>query len=141
MIVPGSIEKPLEQAAGHLQNSQSVLGPAVDGGVYLIGLTRENFAELDFSAISWQTEDVFEELKLQLGKVQVLSPKNDIDHSRDLDQLLKLRSIPQRLRYQLQKALHAASTPFSRNTQTQVTHRIYSTHSLRGPPPFPPTFS
>jgi rSAM/selenodomain-associated transferase 1 len=47
----------LSQAVDSLQNHDVVIGPAADGGYYLIGMTRSR-PEL-FASIDWGTERVY----------------------------------------------------------------------------------
>jgi uncharacterized protein len=64
-----------------------VLGPAKDGGYYLIGM-REPYADL-FEGIAWSTETVFTATVAKLGTrtVHVLPEWYDIDTPRELEQL------------------------------------------------------
>lgn len=76
----------IASAFDHLRGSDLVLGPAVDGGYYLIGLRR--VAPSLFSGISWGTGDV---LEATLGaarragmSVELLRPLADVDRPEDL---------------------------------------------------------
>ncbi|WP_172354795.1 MULTISPECIES: TIGR04283 family arsenosugar biosynthesis glycosyltransferase [Thermoleptolyngbya] len=76
----------LQQAFTALQSHDLVLGPATDGGYYLIGL-RQPLADL-FSGIDWGTERVFAQTRaiaqaLHLS-VATLDPLTDIDTAADL---------------------------------------------------------
>jgi uncharacterized protein len=76
----------LSQAFEILTYSDLVLGPALDGGYYLIGLSHL-IPEL-FQGINWGTSEVFEQTKeiarqLKL-KVGYLLPLHDIDRPEDL---------------------------------------------------------
>ncbi|GAB3818388.1 hypothetical protein GCM10028895_15610 [Pontibacter rugosus] len=59
---PGLTPATLRAAADALQHKAFVFGEATDGGVYLLGLHRHTLPALNFSAISWNTSLVFEEL-------------------------------------------------------------------------------
>jgi uncharacterized protein len=76
----------LSQAFEILNHSDLVLGPALDGGYYLIGLSRL-IPEL-FQGINWGTSEVFEQTKeiaRQLNlKIDYLLPLHDIDRPEDL---------------------------------------------------------
>lgn len=76
----------LFQAFELLNYCDLVLGPALDGGYYLIGLSRL-IPEL-FQGINWGTSEVFKqtiEVARQLNlKVGYLLPLNDIDRPEDL---------------------------------------------------------
>lgn len=84
---PSLTSNDLKSAANMLEsNKDVVLGPAEDGGYYLIGLKKNNI-DL-FSNIEWGTETVFsktvsiaESLGLNVG---VLTVRNDIDRIEDL---------------------------------------------------------
>lgn len=76
----------IEQSFEALDNHQAVIGPARDGGYYLLGMT--NFFPSLFEDKSWSTSSVFEqtiqqfeELNLSYKQLPVL---NDIDTEADL---------------------------------------------------------
>ena len=76
----------LEQAFGELSRHDVVLGPAVDGGYYLIGL-RHPWPDL-FESIDWGTERVFDQTKSvaeRMGlSVATLPMRRDVDRPEDL---------------------------------------------------------
>ncbi len=76
----------LQQAFTALQTHDLVLGPATDGGYYLIGL-RQPVAEL-FSGIEWGSERVYAQTQAiahALGlSIATLAPLTDIDTAADL---------------------------------------------------------
>lgn len=63
-----------------------VLGPAKDGGYYLLGLNE--IMNPIFKNKSWGTEDVFNETMadVKAKNLAILEYKNDIDHVKDLEQ-------------------------------------------------------
>ncbi|MBE7383351.1 MAG: TIGR04282 family arsenosugar biosynthesis glycosyltransferase [Leptolyngbya sp. SIO1E4] len=76
----------LEQAFHQLKSHDVVLGPAQDGGYYLVGLSK-TCAEL-FHGIAWGTEQVFRQtvaiarrLNLSLATLETL---RDVDHPEDI---------------------------------------------------------
>ncbi len=76
----------LLQASDALRSADLVLGPAIDGGYYLVGL-RANQAAI-FHGISWGTEHVLRQTldvarRLRL-KTWQLRPLSDVDHPEDL---------------------------------------------------------
>ena len=82
----------IEQAFELLNTSDAVLGPAKDGGYYLLGL-RKMIPQL-FSDVAWSTDEVFsatvktlENLNLSYSTTPILS---DIDTIEDLTPELKL---------------------------------------------------
>jgi uncharacterized protein len=88
---PGIDSQLLHTAFAHLDNFDLVLGPAIDGGYYLIGLqhsVREVFAKL-FQNIDWGTSQVFQQTvniaqKLKLSSIY-LQPLADVDRPEDLE--------------------------------------------------------
>jgi rSAM/selenodomain-associated transferase 1 len=80
----------IERAFERLSNQQVVLGPATDGGYFLVGLNA--WAPI-FDNISWGTDQVLSETirKLDALKIThaVLEPWADVDRPDDLDELLE----------------------------------------------------
>lgn len=76
--------KDLDEAFATLENSDYVIGPAQDGGYYLLGMKTLN-SNL-FKNKSWSTAGVFEETIKDMGskKIHILEERNDIDHLEDL---------------------------------------------------------
>lgn len=72
------------QAFEMLQESDAVLGPAKDGGYYLLGLKQ--LIPAVFTNKKWGTDSVFESTMkdLQDKKVGLLAEKNDIDRYEDI---------------------------------------------------------
>ena len=74
-----------------LHNNQLVLGPATDGGYYLIGTTNElppNKLSHLFTDINWGTSNVFQQTIDRAHDAEIttsiLKQLHDIDHPRDL---------------------------------------------------------
>lgn len=76
----------LTDAAEQLRAHALVIGPATDGGAYLIGLQRSIFDPQTFAAIPWQTSAVYESLTLQYaqGDFIALEIKSDLDTEADI---------------------------------------------------------
>jgi rSAM/selenodomain-associated transferase 1 len=81
----------IKQALAALENHDLVLGPALDGGYYLIGLKR--MAPKLFTDIPWSTDQV---LRLTQGKaatigltVSLIKSWRDVDTLADLEALIK----------------------------------------------------
>jgi rSAM/selenodomain-associated transferase 1 len=78
----------LDQAFDALSRNDVTLGPAVDGGYYLIGFNRHTFSKEVFTGISWGTRQVFEETMKKTEraglKVHLLPKWQDIDTFEDL---------------------------------------------------------
>lgn len=92
----------LVTAADQLDNHSMVIGPATDGGAYLIGMRRADFAPIDFQKIQWQTALVFSDLKLYAkGSCFCLEAQSDIDSLADLTRVLHAVKLPKLLKYRL----------------------------------------
>jgi rSAM/selenodomain-associated transferase 2 len=97
---PGLSEGPVQEAFLALEENDLVLGPANDGGYYLIGLRRPT--EELFKGIPWGTEKVLVHTRrvaqsLAL-KTFLLDPLGDVDRPEDLylwEEAAKSRASPQ----------------------------------------------
>jgi uncharacterized protein len=90
---PSLLSSDLEAGIEYLKNEKDVvLGPAEDGGYYLIGL-KEYKPEL-FSDINWGEETVFSETSFRIKKMNLnmglLDKRADIDRVSDLNSYLEL---------------------------------------------------
>ena len=83
----------LKQAHAALQSHDAVIGPAADGGYYLIGFNKDAFAAEVFDEINWSTNSVFEKtidkLKFMETTFFELPKFHDIDNIDDLKLLIK----------------------------------------------------
>jgi rSAM/selenodomain-associated transferase 1 len=84
---PSLQERHLENAFAALRTAPAVLGPALDGGYYLIGLARE-IPSL-FEGIPWSTSAVLDATLARLGEAGIrptmLETLRDVDEAKDLD--------------------------------------------------------
>lgn len=80
-------------ALNALRKYDSVIGPSVDGGYYLIGFREEAFLPDVFQGMNWGTEEIFSKtLSLLEGRqkrVRVLPPWRDVDTLEDLRALVR----------------------------------------------------
>ncbi|MFW9850570.1 MAG: TIGR04282 family arsenosugar biosynthesis glycosyltransferase [Candidatus Thorarchaeota archaeon] len=80
----------LQDAITSLQTNKVVIGPAKDGGYYLLGFSHDFFVPDAFSDVSWGTETVFQEtldrIRSVTNQVRVLPEWMDIDTKNDLRQ-------------------------------------------------------
>ena len=78
----------LEDAFNQLDTYDAVIGPAMDGGYYLLGLKR--FISEVFQDMVWGSDQVFQQTMIrlkQLGQsVGLLESLRDIDRPEDIDQ-------------------------------------------------------
>jgi rSAM/selenodomain-associated transferase 1 len=81
----------IEKAFITLNKSDVVIGPAFDGGYYLIGFKDKPFFPQLFEGIAWGTKNVFNEtmkkLKRSRREFQTLPYQRDIDTAEDLKRL------------------------------------------------------
>lgn len=76
-----------------LNNNEIVIGPAEDGGYYLLGMKRRH--PLVFKNKNWGTETVFNATinDLKNSKIYLLETLNDIDVYQDLEHITTLQNI------------------------------------------------
>jgi len=86
--LPGLGAAELKDAFARLRREPAVIGPALDGGYYLLGLNREVYSSRVFEDISWSSPAVFPGTMQRFGelgvKPAVLGPMADIDDLADL---------------------------------------------------------
>ncbi|KAL6763514.1 nucleotide-diphospho-sugar transferase [Haematococcus lacustris] len=88
--VPGLSVAVLEAAVRALDEHEVVLGPAVDGGYYLLGLTR--VVPQLFQDIAWSTDTVLDATVKTVHSVGLkLAPLHSLPVLRDIDHLADLR--------------------------------------------------
>jgi rSAM/selenodomain-associated transferase 1 len=82
----------LEQAFRSLDSRDAVLGPAHDGGYYLIGFRRDTFVPDVFQDIKWGSNRVFAETRRKIEQakrnVHLLPEWRDVDTPEDLRDLM-----------------------------------------------------
>jgi uncharacterized protein len=95
-----------------LSKSPVVVGPAADGGAYLIGLHIDCFDLGAFSMLNWQTDELLNELILysyrmqaSMGRLTLLEEKADVDCSADLRKQLEALPVYHTLSRQLTATL------------------------------------
>ena len=91
---PDLPQKIIEDAFAVLDSpSDAVIGPAADGGYYLIGLKTETFLPDIFSGLPWSTASVFSEtvkiLQACGHRTEILQEWHDVDTRDDLINLME----------------------------------------------------
>jgi uncharacterized protein len=80
--------KIINDAFKNLDSNQAVIGPAVDGGYYLIGLEKNHLNERIFEGVAWSTSKVFEQtmdnILISGLTCKTLDYLSDIDYYEDL---------------------------------------------------------
>lgn len=99
----------IQSALARLQDHDAVIGPALDGGYYLIGLHRQSFHPEIFTDIPWSTSQVLALTQKRLGdhnlNTFVLPNLRDIDTLEDLESLLTTQDLPVALPQDLEQTI------------------------------------
>jgi rSAM/selenodomain-associated transferase 1 len=101
----------IDEAFASLQGADIVIGPALDGGYYLIGFTKDNFTPGVFRGLPWGTETVLQQtidrLKNLRRTFHLLPTWEDIDTLKDLKNFFErnreTRSCPRTMAYLKEK--------------------------------------
>jgi rSAM/selenodomain-associated transferase 1 len=90
--IPDLTAEVMVEAFTALLKNEAVIGPAGDGGYYLIGLKKGSFTPIIFHDMVWSTKTVFRETMDKLCnaslKVHVLPELTDVDTVEDLETLM-----------------------------------------------------
>ncbi|MCJ7758130.1 MAG: DUF2064 domain-containing protein [Gillisia sp.] len=82
------------QAANEIDKNKCVVGPSIDGGFYLMGLSKKQFSEISFLDLPWQTKSLEKTISLEFAATQTevikLDTLLDVDSTSDLKALFKL---------------------------------------------------
>lgn len=134
---PGLLERDLRLAAKSLDWRSMVIGPAKDGGAYLIGLRRDAFDAKSFTEIPWQTQRVFQELiEWCSGDCALLDVKSDLDSSIDLRHALHITGLPVHLRRKIIAILNCTFTQIFPSVEEHPKVVSIDNNVPRGPPLF-----
>ena len=134
---PQLSEALLRQAVAAVQATGAVLGPATDGGVYLLGVSRTLFDQGVGQGLPWQTRHLSAALRRQLRQLEAvvhqLPVLADIDDEAGLAGVLR-----QSLVHTLHRSLHRLRTAGRRRRRPcgtpAGTRRVVATCPHRGPP-------
>jgi hypothetical protein len=128
----------LQRAIWLMQQDDAVIGPALDGGAYLIGLSRKEFDADAFQQLPWQRDQLGEALQLLLKdwgtSPTLLAPLRDVDGAEDLRILLSEQA--GLLLLQQIAALLVSRAPSTGQQASPLFHPSLFTPQLsrRGPP-------
>ncbi|APQ17378.1 TIGR04282 family arsenosugar biosynthesis glycosyltransferase [Maribacter hydrothermalis] len=82
----------LKHTAQQLAMGNTVIGPSIDGGFYLLGLQKSNFEVAEFQNFPWQRFSLYHQISLWLQKESSelikLPVLQDLDNEGDLQSLL-----------------------------------------------------
>lgn len=125
-------------AADVLQKSKAVIGPTLDGGAYLIGLTQKSFDYEAFKNLAWQSsatfEHLFEYFNLFLTIPTVLDYKADVDCISDWN--LALQSVSLQFKTRILTILKNTESVPSKFDLIYNNSYLELPSSLRAPPVF-----
>jgi rSAM/selenodomain-associated transferase 1 len=96
--IPGLTAEVMDEAFTALLTNDAVIGPAGDGGYYLIGFKKRSFKPVIFHDMVWSTKTVFRETMDKLHdaslRVHVLPELTDVDTVDDLKTLMSQARSP-----------------------------------------------
>lgn len=70
-------------ADNSLRSGKSVLGPDKRGGIYLLGISKENFRNSLIRRSNWQDKSTFKSLLYTLDSCHILESKRDLNNNTD----------------------------------------------------------
>jgi hypothetical protein len=128
----------LQHAASQLAQGKQVIGPDHRGGVYLIGLSRCRYNEDVFRSFSWNSGDVFIELKEWMrtgdGGIEVLEPLVDVNTLSDISRLFRMGCLNLFLFRIIQSILASLLPRFDLRMSEICSPNRWESAFLRGPP-------
>lgn len=133
--------KTIQSAANSLQNNPLVVGPAADGGTYLIGMNRKAFFSDSFSRLAWETgfllEDFVRYARMHEFSLTRLIISADIDNAAALQQFLRHAvglGLYDRLIAVLQSIISSVVNWYKKSDLLFYSHRLHLSLFHRGPP-------
>ncbi|MFV0248008.1 MAG: DUF2064 domain-containing protein [Tenacibaculum sp.] len=117
---PGLKTKHIAFIINALQKGHSVIGFSLDGGVYLIGITKKQFNKQEFLNLPWQTNLLLNCLEKALFSktfiVKKLEYLKDIDNYNDLKYFINNYSFSNSLKKLLVQLVSFSKNIFAKNT-------------------------
>jgi rSAM/selenodomain-associated transferase 1 len=113
--VPDLPAEVIADAFAGLQGNDAVIGPAVDGGYYLIGFRNDTFRPDVFQDIRWGTDSVLRETRERF--IRAGSRVHNVRQWQDVDTVEDLHSLRRRM----------SGTAFERTYTVQALKRFYGT--------------
>ncbi len=126
---PSLEAKDILKAQQHLQKNKVVIGPATDGGIYLLGIQQQHFNAENFQNLPWQTQHLriaFQQSLAEEGfHVKLQRTLKDVDQQQDVVWFYKrLQQLSETFQHILQSIIKTIQSVF-----TYVTIVIESHHS------------
>lgn len=122
-------------AADQLANSELVIGPANDGGIYLFGISKEAYCAQRILNLAWQSDSLQASLVDQFPETVLwLAPKSDVDNVQEFVALLQDLSASSLLFQSLFALLGDSQSPEHIESSRYKFLYYGSIRSLRAPP-------
>ncbi len=128
----------LLKAQNCLDENQIVLGPAIDGGVYLLGLSKAEFNNRLLEIVEWESETMLISLLKYLEGANklfyCLESKRDVDNTDDLFAILTRCRPLCRLEAIVRSVLASVKKSLLTYNFSYLSYILKSRFSLRAPP-------
>ena len=128
----------INEAKRKLEKNTLVLGPAIDGGEYLIGLNKNLFREDDFERLAWRTADLHTSIILLCEthhwQFVCLEPLADIDNQQDLCSYIRKNPYSELTIYILKYLLKINHSSINYSPLYIKNYYIHRDNPLRAPP-------
>jgi len=128
------------QAANEIYKNKCVVGPSIDGGFYLMGLSKKQFNEISFLDLPWQTKSLEKTISLQFAATQreviKLDILLDVDSTSDLKALFKLSQFISKKLLSILSSLLSAKLTISLAIKLLIDRREKRNYFNKGSPEF-----
>jgi len=129
------------RAANEIDKNKCVVGPSIDGGFYLMGLSKKQFSEISFLDLPWQTKSLEKTISLQFAATQTevikLDTLLDVDSTSDLKALFKLSQFISKILLSILSSLLSAKLPISLASKLFIDRWERKHYFNKGSPEFP----
>jgi len=136
---PALLSANIQEATNQLLLKKVVLGPTKNGGIYLLGLTKQIFEHTqNLEAVRWQTGNVVEDLstlfKLKEAAIFLLPKYTDVNRPADLKIVVEDKNVSHLIRKIYFISLGIKHWLSYRNPALELTYFLISHLVFRGPP-------
>lgn len=114
---PSLEAKDLLKAQHDVQKNKVVIGPATDGGIYLLGIQKQHFNAENFENLPWQTQNLriaFQQsLQKESFQIKLLRTLKDVDQQQDVVWFYKrLQQLSETFQHILQSIIQKTQSVF-----------------------------
>lgn len=127
----------LLEARKQLEQGKIVVGPSLDGGFYLLGLSKDQFDPTIFAQLPWQHASLFQKITSLLKQTRVLHilPSfSDIDTTKAIHILLPHKKLISSTLYGILKQFVHRTFVSTRSVQTATACGFIPIHRNKGSP-------